>query len=190
MKLPFLFRYFPDVAAQPLHPVTCSSFSRLYRSAPFGNEERQESRDRCWAPGCRQTRSRKNRRHRSAAPARSFCWAAGPLWREIISKLLQQADACQKMLSVKVRALGCSLVPPPCLCCTAAFFIFSPLSAFPVPITACFSLLFRGFSVIFSTSAHLSRSSVFSRIPAGTEDKLEFLSFRSTDLWQPERSSS
>lgn len=28
---------------------------------------------------------------------------AGPLWMEIISKLLQEADACQKILSVKVR---------------------------------------------------------------------------------------
>lgn len=53
-----------------------------------------------------------NRRDRSGAP-RSLCRAAGPLWREIISKLLQEADACQKMLSVKVRLLQRSLVPPP-----------------------------------------------------------------------------
>lgn len=33
------------------------------------------------------------------------CQTAGPLWMEIISKLLQEADACQKMLSVKVRLL-------------------------------------------------------------------------------------
>lgn len=38
-----------------------------------------------------------------------LCQTAGPLWMEIISKLLQEADACQKMLSVKVRLLWCCL---------------------------------------------------------------------------------
>lgn len=38
-----------------------------------------------------------------------LCQTAGPLWMEIISKLLQKADACQKMLSVKVIVLPCCL---------------------------------------------------------------------------------
>lgn len=162
LETPFFLKN--SLAAQSLHALTCSSFSRLYHFTPFGNKERQAERESRAGinaePRRRQTRSRMNRHHRSAALAGWLCRAAGPLWREIISKLLQQADACQKMLSVKVRPLRCSLFPPPCLRRTAAFFIFSPLSAFLVPITACFSLLLRGFFCGFSTSAHLSYSSV------------------------------
>lgn len=49
-----------------------------------------------------------------------LCQTAGPLWMEIISKLLQKADACQKMLSVKVIVLQCCL----------AFVAFFALSRF------------------------------------------------------------
>lgn len=52
-----------------------------------------------------------NRSDRSATE-HLLCQTAGPLWKKIISKLLQEADACQKMLSVKVRLLGCCLSPP------------------------------------------------------------------------------
>lgn len=116
-----------------------------------------------------------NRRDRSArslslSPARSLCQAAGLLWREIISELLQEADACQQMLSVKVRALLRSLFPPPCLRRTAAFFIFSPLSAFLVPIIHCFSGLLKGFSVIFRLGSFILADCLKSL--SGTEDKL------------------
>ena len=61
-----------------------------------------------------------------------LCQTAGPLWMEIISKLLQEADACQKMLSVKVRLPQRCLAPSfsLSLCHTFAFFIFLNSSAF------------------------------------------------------------
>lgn len=48
---------------------------------------------------------------------------AGPLWMEIISKLLQKADACQEMLSVKVIVLLC------CYCCSRSLFCAVTLSS-------------------------------------------------------------
>lgn len=63
-------------------------------------------------PAHMETGSWLNRSDRSATE-RLLCQTAGPLWKKIISKLLQEADACQKMLSVKVRRLlGCCLSPP------------------------------------------------------------------------------
>lgn len=123
------------------------------------HKERQAERERRAeinvGPSRRQTCRWMNRRDRSAALAPSLCQAAGPLWREIISKLLQEADACQKMLSVKVRPLLCSLFPSPCLRRPTAFFIFSPLSAFLVPIIHCFSFLLKGFSVTYHLNSFI-----------------------------------
>lgn len=62
-------------------------------------------------PAHMETGSWLNRSDRSGTE-HFLCQTAGPLWKEIISKLLQEADACQKMLSVKVRLLHCCLSPP------------------------------------------------------------------------------
>lgn len=76
-----------------------------------------------------------------------LCQTAGPLWMEIISKLLQEADACQKMHSVKVRLLQCclavSLSPP-----ESHFVLFKWIYLFFFFIFHCFFLSCNGFSVI------------------------------------------
>lgn len=59
-------------------------------------------------PAHTETGSWLNRSDRSGTE-HLLCQTAGPLWMEIISKLLQEADACQKMHFVKVRLLQCRL---------------------------------------------------------------------------------
>lgn len=121
-KVPFLKKNSQsDTAARasvlsPAHPFL--DFITSLRSAQRATaREGEESRDQCWASAQADLQLDESARSIGRAAPRSLCRAAGPLWREIISKLLQEADACQKMLSVKVRPLQRSLlhgfVPPP-----------------------------------------------------------------------------
>lgn len=97
--------------------LTFSSYSARQRGR--GGRGRRPEID--VGPAHTETGSWLNRSDRSGTE-HLLCQTAGPLWMEIISKLLQEADACQKMLSVKVRLLQC--------CLALAFPLSLPLSHF------------------------------------------------------------
>lgn len=111
-------------------------------------------------PAHMETGSWLNRSDRSATE-RLLCQTAGPLWKKIISKLLQEADACQKMLSVKVRRLlGCCLSPP--LFRSHCRFLRSSALGSTVSLTAFFFFfLLLLHSLVFGSRGFLRLSSSF-----------------------------
>lgn len=140
----FVFLSLTSLPASPFS-LTFSSSSSLYHPALYGGKrERRPEID--VGPAHTETGSWLNRSDRSGTE-HLLCQTAGPLWMEIISKLLQEADACQKMLSVKVRLLQCCIVltfPLSHFC----FSIFLNSSAFSPFISQHFFLSCKGFSVI------------------------------------------
>lgn len=133
-----------------LDNTTCISILSLCHLAMCGTEaERRRERrgpEIDAGPAHMETGSWLNRSDRSATE-HLLCQTAGPLWKKIISKLLQEADACQKMLSVKVRLLSCCLSPPlSSLCHTVIPFIRLP------SLRLCSTVAFTAFAVfIFPT---------------------------------------
>lgn len=93
--------------------LSLSSSFPLYRP-PHRGRERERRSEIDVGPAHTETGSWLNRSDRSGTE-HFLCQTAGPLWIEIISKLLQKADACQKMLSVKVIAPQCCLAFVPFL---------------------------------------------------------------------------
>ena len=120
---------FLNLTPLPLSPFSLafSSSSSLYHPSLYGRKRERERERRLEidvGPAHTETGSWLNRSDRSGTE-HLLCQTAVPLWMEIISKLLQEADACQKILSVKVRLLRCCLAFSLSLCHTFTFFIFS-----------------------------------------------------------------
>ena len=117
-SISFCFSQFDIITRISIPPhlfiLFLTSSSRSVRQRDGGREggregERGRRPEIDAGPAHTETGSWLNRSDRSGTE-HLLCQTAGPLWMEIISKLLQEADACQKMLSVKVRLLQCRLV--------------------------------------------------------------------------------
>lgn len=131
---------------------------RWWRGGGGGRRRRRRRRPAIdGGPAHMETGSWLNRSDRSATE-RLLCQTAGPLWKKIISKLLQEADACQKMLSVKVRRLlGCCLSPP--LFGSHSCFLRSSALGSTVSLAAFFLFLLLLHSSVFGSRGFLRLSS-------------------------------